>query len=807
MELNMKKNLLKAIIAFCVISNVNYLKAQTVPNNSFENWGMSGTFEHPVVAPAPLFESSNYETFYQYGGLINVTEVAGVTGSAMRVENILSPSGDTLKGFAAWGNVSGGSMSDGIPLPALMPLTGCNVSVRYNVNPVTAGFIAFIPTTGGSASGLGNGIYPGAYIYPISGTQSTFAAMNYTFSPALTLNPDSCIVVVTCADVISSDMGTPGDFLEVDNFVWTGTTDVFSGGNLDIWQPVPAVEIPMDWNVNVSPNNLTFAKSMDAAAGNYSLLLKNIVTGSDTRMGQATMGSWDCPPGGGPCVMRPGMSLSSTPKGFGFYYKYSTPGVDTASAYVNLMAAGVGVSGGWVGLLPTSTWTFQSVMMPTPGTTPDSAFISFESGRWMSAVNNSTLLVDDVKFHYCNEVATINGPTSVCANSSGVIFSINNEFANGYTWSTTTGTINGSSTMQSVMIDNIAANGTITVIKNYADGCPPMTFNLPITVTAASSANAGISQTVCSANASVNLSGSVVGATGGNWTTSGTGTFIDPSNLNTTYMPTPADIGAGIVTLTLTPTGTGTCPTTSGQMTVTFIASPTVSAGADQTVCFGTMVTLNGSGGAITYTWDGGVSDGTPFASPVGTVVYTVTGTAANSCTNTDMVSVTTNPLPSVSFNLATDTVCNTSSTFALSGGLPTGGVYSGTGVSGGNFSPVTAGVGTFSITYTYTDVNSCQASMAQNIVVEVCTSVDNASNEMITKMFPNPTTGILNIEVNNGNKNYDLYLTDVTGRELFKTTSDKKTFALDMEEYSNGVYFIRLVSEGSTINKRIVKE
>lgn len=800
----MKKNLLKAIIVFCVISSVNYLKAQTVPNNSFENWGMSGTFDHPVVVPAPVFESSNFETFYQYG-LLNVTEVAGVTGSAIRVENILSPMGDTLNGYCSWGTVNG-AFSNGIPLPALMPLTGVNVSMRYNVNVTTPGFIAFIPTTAGVPSGAGNGIYPGAYIYPISGTQVTFTGMSYTFTPALTSIPDSCIIFLTSSDQITTNLGTPGNYVEVDNFVWTGTSDVFPSGNLDVWQPIPAVEIPLDWNVNFSPSNLTFAKSMDAFAGNYSLLLKNIVSGSDTRMGQATMGSWDCPPGGGPCIMRPGMSIPSTPKSFGFYYKYSTPGVDTASSYVNLMAAGVGVSGGWTALLPTSTWTFRSMMLSTPGTPPDSAFISFESGRWMTAVNNSTLLIDDVKFHYCNEVANINGPTSVCLNSSGVVFSINNEFASGYTWSTTTGVINGSSTMQSVIIDNIAANGTISVTKIYGDGCPNMTFNLPITVTAASSANAGTNQTVCSASASVSVSGSVVGATGGNWTTSGTGAFMNPTNLNTTYMPTPADISSGSVTLTLTPTGTGVCPFTTGQITITFIPSPTVSAGSDQSVCFGTMITLSGSG-AISYSWDGGVADGTPFPSPVGTVVYTVTGTAANSCTNTDMVSVTTNPLPSVSFSLATDTVCDNASSFALSGGLPTGGVYSGTGVTAGNFNPVTSGAGSFSITYTYTDINSCQASMAQNIVVEVCTSVGSTSNDMITKMFPNPTTGVLNIEVNNRNKNYELYLTDVTGRELYKTTSDKKSFALNMEEYSNGVYFIRLVSEGLTINKRIVKE
>ena len=46
------------------------------------------------------------------------------------------------------------------------------------------------------------------------------------------------------------------------------------------------------------------------------------------------------------------------------------------------------------------------------------------------------------------------------------------------------------------------------------------------------------------------------------------------------------------------------------------------------------------------------------------------------------------------------------------------GGTYSGTGVTGVNFSPATAGVGTHTITYTYTDGNSCENTATTNIVV-----------------------------------------------------------------------------------------
>ena len=40
---------------------------------------------------------------------------------------------------------------------------------------------------------------------------------------------------------------------------------------------------------------------------------------------------------------------------------------------------------------------------------------------------------------------------------------------------------------------------------------------------------------------------------------------------------------------------------------------------------------------------------------------------------------------------------------FELSGGTPSGGIYSGSGVSNAIFSPINAGVGTHNITYTYT--------------------------------------------------------------------------------------------------------
>jgi len=72
-----------------------------------------------------------------------------------------------------------------------------------------------------------------------------------------------------------------------------------------------------------------------------------------------------------------------------------------------------------------------------------------------------------------------------------------------------------------------------------------------------------------------------------------------------------------------------------------------VNAGVDQTACAGASVTVSGSG-ANSYSWNNGVSNGVAFTAG-STTTYTVTGTSAAGCTNTDQVLVTVNALSSTS--------------------------------------------------------------------------------------------------------------------------------------------------------------
>ncbi len=119
--------------------------------------------------------------------------------------------------------------------------------------------------------------------------------------------------------------------------------------------------------------------------------------------------------------------------------------------------------------------------------------------------------------------------------------------------------------------------------------------------------DAGTNQTVC-ANSIINLKGTVNSvAPYINWTTSGSGSFVNSSNLNAVYTPSTADIANGFVVLKITTNDpAGPCAAVLDSMTVYFLQKPLVNAGVNQNLCNNTTsVNLNGSigGSASSASW------------------------------------------------------------------------------------------------------------------------------------------------------------------------------------------------------------
>ena len=162
-----------------------------------------------------------------------------------------------------------------------------------------------------------------------------------------------------------------------------------------------------------------------------------------------------------------------------------------------------------------------------------------------------------------------------------------------------------------------AGSVTLTLTASGASyPCGPVSSSMTITYIQQATASAGPNQTICSSSATAGLGGTVGGgATGGLWTSSGTGTFApNATTLNATYTPTAADTAAGAGTLTLTSTGQQPCAAAVAHVVVNISLAATASVGAAETLCSSSSATT-----ALGGTVGGGATGGTWSASGTGT--------------------------------------------------------------------------------------------------------------------------------------------------------------------------------------------
>ena len=60
-------------------------------------------------------------------------------------------------------------------------------------------------------------------------------------------------------------------------------------------------------------------------------------------------------------------------------------------------------------------------------------------------------------------------------------------------------------------------------------------------------------------------------------------------------------------------------------------------------------------------------------------------------------------------------------------------------------------------------------------------------------QVFPNPTSGILNVRLEDEVKEYTMEILDVTGKLMHKSNENQRLVEMDMTSYASGQYFIRL--------------
>lgn len=225
--------------------------------------------------------------------------------------------------------------------------------------------------------------------------------------------------------------------------------------------------------------------------------------------------------------------------------------------------------------------------------------------------------------------------------------------------------------------------------------------------------------------------------------------------------------------------GTCTPSVTSNAVTLVVATPPTITTHpANLTICANANASFSvvaaGIPAPTIYQWQVSTDGGATWTNLTtgGSYTPTFTITAAttalsgnryrvivtNSCGQTvtsNAATLTVNPLPVVTVtSLASTRICISDTLVPLSGS-PTGGSWSGIGVSGFNFVPGATAIGTYTLTYTYTNLFGCTATATTIAKVEDCPERIRLLSEDGVILFPNPNSGQFFIRMNSTLYNY----------------------------------------------------
>ena len=365
--------------------------------------------------------------------------------------------------------------------------------------------------------------------------------------------------------------------------------------------------------------------------------------------------------------------------------------------------------------------------------------------------------------------------TAICIGSSAVL---TGSGASTYSWSTgaATSTISVSPT----------TNTSYTVTGTATSGCKKTAVG-SVTVNALPTVSAS-SATIC-AGSTGTLTAS--GASTYLWNTGATGSnlIVSPTS-NTTYTV----VGTSVAGCNNSATGSivvGTAPV------ITVNSS---------TICAGSTATLSASG-VNSYTWNTGANTSAITVNPTGTTVYTVSGNLTGCSTGASQTAtITVNTLPAVSLATISPMCVNSSPVMLM--GSPSGGTYTGPGVSGSMFDPSMSGTGTFNIMYYYTDANNCSNSASQPASVSLCTGIAEAFNASAIAIYPNPAKDAIYVNLNTlslDNTTIELY--DAIGKLVVSQKVVDTISTLLISDLAKGIYSIRIITDSHQVVKRIIKE
>ncbi|MEO1258398.1 MAG: PKD domain-containing protein [Bacteroidota bacterium] len=113
---------------------------------------------------------------------------------------------------------------------------------------------------------------------------------------------------------------------------------------------------------------------------------------------------------------------------------------------------------------------------------------------------------------------------------------------------------------------------------------------------------------------------------------------------------------------------------------------------------------------------------------------------------------------------------------------------------------------GAYQVTLTVSNL-SCGSAFSDQVVVDFLNTVHEDHSFVTYSIYPNPASDFFNIEFDsNSTPDVTISIFDVNGRMLERIKAVNNDLRIELEDYSAGIYFIKLASESGTAFHRLIK-
>jgi len=246
------------------------------------------------------------------------------------------------------------------------------------------------------------------------------------------------------------------------------------------------------------------------------------------------------------------------------------------------------------------------------------------------------------------------------------------------------------------------------------------------------------------------------------------------------------------------------CQSVTDSIIITENQLPVVNLGKDTSVCNQHILDPGFSKNNVFLLWSTG--DTTETLTVTTSNTYSVMVTDSNSCSNIDSIMITIFALPT--FTISTDTtpnICN-GDTLSITVNTTDSVQYLWTpnsGLSCTNCPQLTASPTTSTTYYlTATDSNGCSTMDSLSIVVNTCIGISEKVQDVLA-IYPNPTTGIINISGLAQSTTYELK--DLSGKKIqFGNLNPLQQ--IDIRQIPQGIYFLLIRSKDDVNRYKVIK-